>query len=110
MNRTGRGWSRWLVAAALCLAVGLPLAGCGRPKTKLESSQAVSLWAQLRTACSAEDPDRLQTAAEAIKQAHADGDITDRERDLFAGVLELGEQQEWLRALKLCQQIHVLNL
>ncbi len=98
------------IAGVMLLLSGiLLLAGCGRGTTKLESPKAVNMWSLLRTACSSEDADKLSRAGEAVETAHAAGEITNRERQMFDEVLELGTQREWDKALQRLRKIHTLN-
>lgn len=101
----GRFVGVWLLVSGV-----LFLSGCGRGATKLETPKAATMWSLLRTAVSSEDADRLTRAGEAIETAHAEGEITDREREMFDEVLELGKQKEWNTAMQRLKRIHTLNL
>jgi hypothetical protein len=83
--------------------------GCGS-STQLETSKAVSHWALLRTACSAEDTVRLEDAAKALETAHQAGEITENEHRLLLEVVTKAREKGWQEALGLCQEIHSLNL
>lgn len=105
-----RVWQRMTFAPSGLIALSLLLLfGCGS-HTQLETSNAVRLWAVLRTACSSEDLLKLNDAEHAIEKALAAGEITPREHRLFAKVIELGKEGSWSKSLAACQRIHRLNL
>jgi hypothetical protein len=93
----------------LLLLMVFVLTGCGS-STRLETSNAVSNWALLKTACSAEDAVRLEVAAKALDAAHQANDITENEHKLLLEVVAKAREKNWKEALALCQEIHSLAL
>lgn|GEM_PF-621633 len=107
------GFGRQLLARCqrilLPLIMGFVFAGCGS-STQLETSKAVSCWAVLRTACSAEDGARLEEAAKSLDAAHQAGEITENEHKLFVEVVAKAREKNWKEAKTLCIEIHSLEL
>lgn len=100
---------RILMPFLMMFVVMFVVIGCAA-STQLETSKAVSHWALLRTACSAEDTVRLEDAAKALETAHQAGEITENEHRLLLEVVTKAREKGWQEALGLCQEIHSLNL
>ena len=83
--------------ASLFAAVLFWFAGCSK-YPEVQDGRSVELIAALRTACSSQNPDRLQRCEQAIKERRAAGDLPDAEYEAFQAIIAKARAGEWEEA------------
>jgi hypothetical protein len=77
------------------------LAGCAR-YPEVNSPEGLRLIAQLRTACSTANADRLAKAEERLERGRQEGTITEGEYAAFQRIVGLAREGQWQRAERAC--------
>lgn len=86
----------WLVLTLLLVTVG-----CER-MPQASSRETIHLLSALRTACSAERPDRLAEVREQVEEAYGDQRLSDAEYEKFIQIIETADAGEWEAAEQAC--------
>ena len=86
----------FLVVLAFTLAWAC---GCRPPAVEFENLHLVT---SLRTACSAQKPEWLEGVAKAVEMRHAEGEMSDAEREHFVALIEIARRGEWQEADRQC--------
>jgi len=92
------------VVLALAL-LGMTIAGlgCGPRYPKVTSKENLTLVLALRTACSTEDPARLEKVEKAIQRASGEGKLTEAERTALERIVSMARKGEWKQAERACR-------
>ena len=75
--------------------------GCGTPPVVNE--EAYQLNKALYTVCNLQQPDRLETTAKLVTQAHANGKISDIEFNYLSKIITKAQNGKWDSAMQLAR-------
>jgi hypothetical protein len=92
-------WRRLALASLLPVALVALGSGCRPPAVEFEN---LHLVASLRTACSAQKTEWLEGVAKAVEARHAEGHMSDVEREHFVELIEIARRGEWEKADQQC--------
>ncbi len=96
--------SKWLLFAALLLALWFLWGPRWRQYPPVSSPEALTLIKLFYNASSARDPQRMVTAQQRLKSLIESGQLTPAEQTAFERVVTLIQKQEWERAQRACLQ------
>lgn len=91
---------RWLIAAALVLAVPMAVLwwpGC-RQYPPVASAESLQLMKLLYTACNTKDPVRLTKVEQGLEQLNRAGKLTTAERSSYDQIIAMAKAGEWKQA------------
>jgi hypothetical protein len=90
------------VLALAVLGITIGGLGCGPRYPKVTSKENLTLVLALRTACSTEDPARLEKVEKALQRAAGEGKLTEAERTALERIIAMARKGEWKRAERAC--------
>lgn len=100
-RRTPSELKRLLLTSALLLLV-IACAGCGRAYPRMDSMEGVQYLNALRTACSSQNPDRLEKVSEAIEGAYVEEELSEPQYQALREIIETAHAGDWEKAERMC--------
>lgn len=77
--------------------------GCAPSYPRIHSRESLEILLALRTACSTQNPERLQKVEKALDQARKAGNLSQEEADALYRIIELAREGHWQQADRACR-------
>lgn len=77
--------------------------GCGPSYPRIHSQESLEILLALRTACSTQNPERLQKVEKALDQARKEGKLSQEETEALSRIIELAREGHWEKAERACR-------
>lgn len=95
----------WLACLTGLLLPALVIGtGCGQRMPPISSVETMRLLTALRTACSAEKPERLEEVRQRVEEAWADARLTEAEYTKLVEIMDTAAGGDWRSAEQACFQ------